>query len=200
MNLGSKKFKLILSLVVAGLTVAVAAYAGEHGGEGQHELLSHAKLVDFGWRVMNFSALLFIVIKYLVPPLAKILSDRRTAIASQFEDLHDRRSEVEKTYKEYETKLGNIDQEVESILKTAKAQAEAEKERIIGDAQRAAEDIKRKAEVSVQNELSKAQNQLREEVAEQAAAMASEIIKKDFTEADQTKMVEDYLVQVGAMA
>ncbi len=199
MNLGSKKVKLVLALVVTSMTVAVAAYAGEHG-EAPRELLSHAKLVDFGLRIMNFAALMVIVMKYIIPPIAKILSDRRMAIVNQFEDLHERRADVENTYKDYEAKLSTVGQEVDSILKTAKAQAEAEKERIIGDAKRAAEDIKRKAAVSVQNELSKAQGQLRADVAEQAAAMAAEIIKKDFTEADQTKMVEEYLTQVGAMA
>ncbi len=199
MNLRSKKVKLALALALTSLAVAAVAYAGEHG-EGHRELISHAKLVDFGLRCMNFTALVVILVKYVIPPIGKILSDRRTAISNQFEDLHERRAEVESSYKEYETKLSNIDQEVESILKVARAQAESEKERIIGDARRSAEDIKRKAMASVQNELGKAQKQLREDVAEQAAAMAAEIIKKDFTEADQTKMVEDYLGQLGAMA
>jgi len=199
MNLRSKKVKLAMALALTGLAVAAVAYAGEHG-EGHHELISHATLVDFGVRCMNFAALVVILVKYLIPPLGKMLSDRRTAISRQFEDLHERRAEVESSYKEYESKLSNIDQEVESILKVAREQAESEKERIIGDARRSAEDIKRKAMASVQNELGKAQKQLREDVAEQAAAMAAEIIKKDFTEADQTKMVEDYLGQLGAMA
>ncbi len=199
MKLNGKKVKLVLALVSVSLAVAAVAYAAEHG-EAHHELLSHAKLVDFGWRCMNFAALVVILVKYVVPPLGKMFSDRRMAIVNQFEELNERRVEVEKTYKDYEAKLGSVDQEVAGILKTAMAQAEAEKERIIGDAKRTAEDIKRKAAVSVQNELSKAQEQLREDVAEQAAAMAAEIIKKDFTEDDQTKLVEDYLGQVGAMA
>ncbi|NOX25329.1 MAG: F0F1 ATP synthase subunit B [Deltaproteobacteria bacterium] len=199
MNLGSKKIKLVLTAVIAGLAVAAVAYAGEHGG-AHHELISHTRLVNFGWRCMNFAALVVIMVKYVIPPIGKILSDRRMAIVNQFEDLHERRTEVEKSYKECEVKLSGIGQEVDNILKTARTQAEEEKARIIGDAKRSAEDIKRKAVASVHNELSKAKQKLREDVAEQAAALAADIIRKNFSEADQTKMVEDYLEQVGAMA
>jgi len=200
MNGRSKKFKLALTLTAAGLAMAAVAYAAGEQGEAHHALISHAKLVDFGWRCMNFAALAVILVKYVIPPIGKMLSDRRTAIANQFSDLQERRAEVEQTYKTYEAKLSRINEEVETILATAKAQAETEKERIINDAKRAAEDIKRKAVVSVQNELARAKKQLREEVADQAATMAAEIIKKNFVEADQTKLVEDYLGQVGAMA
>jgi F-type H+-transporting ATPase subunit b len=199
MNLRSRKVKLALVATLTCLAVAAAAYAGE-GGEAHHGLVNHRMLVDFGWRCLNFAVLVVILVKYLIPPIGKLLSDRRMAIVNQFEDLRERRAEVEESYKECEVKLSNIGQEVDNILKAAKAQAEAEKTRIIEEARRNAEDIKRKAAASVQNELSRAQRKLREDVAEQAAALAAEIIKKDFTAADQTKVVEDYLEQVGAMA
>lgn len=201
MNWRSKKLKLALTFTVAGLAMAAVAYAaGGEPGEAHHALVSHAKLMDFICRCVNFAILVVILVKYVIPPIGKMLSDRRTAITNQFNDLHERRTEVEQTYKTYEAKLSRIDDEVQAILATAKAQAETEKERIINDAKRSAEDIKRKAVASVQNELAKAQKELREEVAEQATVMAAEIIKKNFVEADQTKLVEDYLSQVGAMA
>ncbi len=199
MNLRGKKIKLVLLAALACLAMAAVAYAGEHGG-AHHELISHKELVNFGWRCMNFAALVVIMVKYVIPPIGKILSDRRIAIVNQFEDLHERRTEVEKSYKECAVKLSGIGQEVDNILKTARAQAEEEKARIIGDAERSAEDIKRKAAASVRNELSKAKQLLREDVAEQAAVLAAGIIKKNFSAADQTKMVEDYLEQVGAIA
>ncbi len=198
MKVANGKIKLTLTIVLAVLAVATAAWAGE-GGEVR-PLISHEQLVDFGLRCMNFAVLVVILLKYVVPPIAKVLSDRRTKIVEQFGQLREKRGEVETTYKEYETKLSHIDEEVESILNIAITQAENEKARIISDAERTAEDIKRKAAVSVQNELSKARKTLRDEVAEQATIMAEEIIKKNFTETDQTKLVEDYLGQVGAMA
>ncbi len=187
--------KIVVALAVLGVVMAAAGLAYASGGEGS---LSTEKLKDLGFRAMNFAALLFILVKYLKKPLVDGLSSRRMGIMTKFEELDERKGEAEKTYKTYEAKLGSIDQEVESILESAKAQAEVEKQRILDDANRAAEDIKRKAQQSVQNELSIAKKALREEVAEQAAAMAEELIRKNLTETDQSKLVEEYLDQVGA--
>ncbi len=198
MKAANSKIKLTLTIVLTVLAVATAAWAGETGEV--RPLISHEQLVDFGLRCMNFAVLVVILLKYVVPPIGKALSARRIKITEQFGELREKRSEVETTYKDYETKLSHIDEEVESILNIAITQAENEKARIISDAERTAEDIKRKAAVSVQNELSKARKALRDEVVEQAAVMAEAIIKKNFTETDQTKLVEDYLGQVGAMA
>jgi len=148
---------------------------------------------------MNFVALVVILVKFLSKPIANAMSGRRMAIVNQFEELNERRSDVENTYREYEAKIRQIDTEVAGILDAATAQAEVQKAKIIEDANRAAEDIKKKAQMTIQHELSMAKKNLRTEVAEQAAAMAEEIIRKNLTDADQAKLVEDSLEKVGAL-
>ena len=199
MDFRNKKLKLGFALLcgVVFLGLAGVIYAsGDGHGEGS---LSPAKLKDLGWRAVNFAVLAIILVKFLGKPIVNALNSRRMTIVNQFEDLDERRGEVEQTYKKYEAKLGRVDQEIELIVEAAKAQAETEKTRIIEEAERAAEAIKRKAEMSVQQELTVARKKLREDVAEQAAAMAEEIIRKDFKAADQTSMVNNYLDKVGAL-
>jgi F-type H+-transporting ATPase subunit b len=120
------------------------------------------------------------------------------SIVNRFDDLNTRRTEVEQSYKKYEEKLGHIDQEVQAILESAKAQGAIEKQKIIDEATRAAADIKRKAELAVQFEFSQAKQALRVEVAEQAASMAAVLVQKSFTDADQNKLVSEFLDKVGA--
>ncbi len=185
--------------VVGCLLLAGAAYAS--GGEGgEHAIFTHEKLMDLLWRTLNFIALMVILVKYLSKPLANALSSRREAIANLFSDLNERRSEVEKTYNEYEAKLSHIDDEIQTILDNARAQAETEKEKIIAEANRAAEDIKRKAEIAVQNELANARKKLRCEIADLAAAKAEEIIRANLGADDQSRLVEEYLEKVGALS
>jgi len=189
------------AVLTAGLVLltAAAAYAETHGGgHGAANPLSHEKLMDLLWRTTNFIALVIILVKFGSKPIASALGSRRMAIADRFDVLNSRRSEVEQSYKKYEEKLARIDQEVQGILDTAKAQAEVEREKIIAEATRSAADIKRKAELSVQFEFSQAKKALREEIADQAAHMAESLIVKNFTEADQAKLVSEYLDKVGA--
>ena len=78
------------------------------------------------------------------------------------------------------------------IIQSAVAQGEAEKARIIEEANRAAADIKRQAEMAIQHELAEAKLRLREEVANQAVVMAEELIRKNLQETDQVKLIDVY--------
>ena len=70
---------------------------------------------------------------------------------------------------------------------------------LIEEANRAAEDIKRQAEMAIQHELAEAKLKLREDVANQAVIMAEELIRKNLQDADQVKLIEDYLAKVGTV-
>lgn len=193
------KIGIILLAFTVVLLTAGLLYAAE-GGAGAHEapLVTSDMLWNFLWRSMNFIALMIILVKYLAKPLANALSGRRQAIRDQFEDLESRRAEADQLYKEHEGKLASLDQEVQQILDAAKAQGELEKERIINEATRAANDIRRQAEMAVQHEFTEAKRKLREEVADQASTMAEGIIRKNLQGADQAALIEQYLNTVEA--
>ena len=195
----SKFFTISLALFIV-IAIAAVAY-GAGGGEGAHHGgdFTPARLKDLLWRVLNFAALVVILVKFLAKPIANGLRARQQSIKDQFADLEERKAEADSTYRTYEEKLGAIDQEIQEIIQAAIAQGEAEKERIINEANRAAEDIKRQAEMAIQHELAEAKLKLREEVANQAVAMAEELIRKNLQETDQVKLIDDYLAKVGTV-
>lgn len=168
-------------------------------GSAQGGSLSGEKLKDLFWRTVNFLALVVILVKFGAKPIMSGLSGRQQQIREELDDLTVRRDEAEKSYKEFESKLAGMEKEMELIVERAIAQAQVEKVRILADAEKAAEDIKRQAEAAVQAELEDAKRILREEIAEQAAAMAEELIVKNLTPADQIAITEQYLERVGAV-
>jgi F-type H+-transporting ATPase subunit b len=186
----------VFALALTGvLLTAGLLHASMEAGDA-HGSVPTEKLWDLLWRALNFAVLLFILVKFLAKPLANVLGGRRQSIRDQFEDLEARRAEAELLYKEHEGKLASLDQEVQQIIAAAMAQGKLEQERIIGEANRTAEEIRKQAEMAVQHEFAEARSKLRKEVAEQAAAMAEEIIKKNLQGADQAKLIEDYLNKV----
>ncbi|MFZ5760647.1 MAG: F0F1 ATP synthase subunit B [Thermodesulfobacteriota bacterium] len=186
-------------LYASGGDPHAAAAAGDAHGGGHGGSLSPEKLKDLMWRVMNFAALMVILIKFLKKPLVDALKGRQQTIAAEFEDLETRRAEAERQYKEYEAKLAGIDAELKEMVDKAIAAGQAEKTRIIEEANKAAENIKRQAEMAVQTEITEARRRIKVEIAEQATAMAEEIIKKNLRDADQDKLVEEYLTKVGGL-
>ena len=119
-------------------------------------------------------------------------------IADELADLTKRRDEAESTYNAFTAKIAGMEKEMERIAAQAIGQAQLEKERILTEAERSAEDIKRQAEAAVQGEVEEARRRLREEVAEKAASMATELISKNLTPADQGAIIEQYLEKVEA--
>ena len=178
-----------------------AGVEGEGHGGGEHHapMITPAKLKDLFWRTVNFLALVVILVKFLAKPISSGLAGRRRAIKEELEELQAKRDEAERSYKEFEARLAGMEKEMETIVEKAVAQAETEKARILEEAERAAEDIRRQAEAAIQAEMVDARRQLKDEVAEQAAAMAEELIVKNLTPEDQIAITEQYLERVGAV-
>ncbi|MBU0664133.1 MAG: ATP synthase F0 subunit B [Proteobacteria bacterium] len=179
------------------------AVVGEHGaaaGHGAvHNSLSPEKLKDLGLRVMNFVALMIILIKFGAKPIGSALSGRRKQVKDDLEAVEAKKVEAERSYKEFSAKLASVEKDVGLIVEKAIAQAEIEKVKIIERAEKMAEDIKRQAQMAVANEVTAARRMLKNEIADQAAVMAEALIIKNLTADDQVKIVEDYLDKVGAI-
>ena len=173
-----------------------------HGGEGEHhgsKSITPEKLKDLFWRTVNFIALLVLLIYFLAKPIGNALAGRQQQVIDELESLQEKRDIAERSYKDFESRLAGMEKEMEVVVERAIAQAENEKAKILEDAEQAAEDIKRQAEAAVQAEIVEAKRKLRDEIADQAAAMAEELIVKNLTPEDQVKITEQYLERVGTV-
>ncbi len=183
-----------------GQAVTDGAYTEDIHDEAAHGgSLSAAKLKDLFWRILNFAALVAILVYFGAKPIASVLSSRQEQVKTEIEELEARRDSAERSYLEFEAKLAGMEKEIESVVERAKAQAEVEKKKILEKADQAAADIKRQAEMAVQNEITDARRRLIADIAEEAAVMAAEVIKRNLTADDQVKIIEDYLDKVGAV-
>lgn len=192
-NASWKKISSAALSVLMVLAVAATAYASGDGA------IPKEKWLDLLWRTTNFAGLVFILVFFLRKPFADGLSSRRDGIKDQLEALESRKAEAEQLYKEAEAKLARLDDEVNGIITEAVKQGEAEKEKIIADAERNAGDIKRQAEMAVAHEIAEAKTRLKGEIAEQAVLLAEELVKKNIQPADQSRMVELSLEKVGGI-
>ncbi|MGA7279076.1 MAG: ATP synthase F0 subunit B [Desulfocapsaceae bacterium] len=170
-----------------------------HGGGHGEGSLSAAKLKDLFWRVLNFIALMIILVKFGAKPIASMLGGRQQQVRDELEDLELRRDAAEKQYREFEAKLATVEKDIDSIVEKAVAQAEIEKAKILEKAEKAVDDLKRASELAIQNEVVEARRELKNEVADQAAVLAQELIVKNLTPEDQVKIIETYLDKVGAV-
>lgn len=169
--------------------------AHESTGEEEHGL-THTQVMNFIWHCLNFTILAIVLVKYLRKPISDALTGRRESIKAAFDDLEAKRRDAERKYAEYEKRLAEMDAEAARISKSFLEQGEAEKAKIIAQANEAAARIKAQAELYVQQELSRAMVQLKKEVTEMAMKMAEDIIRKNLTEQDHHRLISEYLERV----
>ncbi len=193
-----RAMKIYIPVLLAVLILLFLAQSAFAGGESA-PMLTRETLIDLFWRIVNFAVLAFLLVYFLGKPVVSGLSGRQKGIKEELEDLQNKRDEAERSYKDFEVRLAGMEKEMEAIVEKAIALAETEKVRILKEAELAAEDIKRQATAAVQAEFADAKRALRNEVAEQAAAMAEELIVKNLTIEDQVAITEQYLERVGAL-
>lgn len=182
----------------AKATAAAHEAAAEEAGHGEGSL-APTKLKDLFWRVVNFIALMIILVKFGAKPIGSALAGRQQKVKDELAELESRKAEAETSFREFEAKLSTVEKDIDRIVEKAVAQAEVEKTKIIEKAEQSAEDIQRSAKLAIQNEIMEARRTLKNDVADQAAVMAEELIIKNLTSDDQVKIIEEYLDKVGAV-
>jgi F-type H+-transporting ATPase subunit b len=183
---------VIAILLVA--TIAAASGGGEHHPDGA------AQLKDLGWRVLNFAVLLGILFWALKKANVKgSLADRQAQIEKNLTEAREAREAAEAKLKEYVGKLEKANQEVDELRSAMLKEAEAEKQRIIAEAQISAAKVAAQAVQAADQEVLKARTELRAEAAKLAVELAAGKLTGSVVQADHDRLVQDYLGKVGQL-
>ncbi len=163
---------------------------------GVHPHVTKKQVRNLLWWTVNFILLIVILVKFGRKPTADAFRARREAIENEYKELEAKRVEAEARYQEYEKKLATLEEEAKSIMETFIDQGKREKDRIIREAYETADRIKQQAEFYVQQELEKARESLRREVAELSVKLAEQIIREKITPEDQRRLVQEFIERV----
>lgn len=149
-----------------------------------------AMLVNFGILVAGY---------YLLgrKPIAAGLQSRRDRIAKEIEEAQKMRLEAEGRAKLYQGKLDKLEEEVRTAREALVRAGEAERDRIVGEAEAKGERMRKDAQFLVEQELKQIRIDLQRETVEAAITAAEELLKKRVTMADQERLAEDYLSDLG---
>ncbi|MBI5892348.1 MAG: ATP synthase F0 subunit B [Deltaproteobacteria bacterium] len=177
-------FKFLLASCILQLATSTVFAAAEGGHEGGSDLI---------WRVINFAVLVGIIYFLLAKKLKNFLQERRESIKKALEEAKAAKQEAEKKYREYDAKVALLDKKVLEIANELKAEGIAERDRLVADAQRAAEKIKEQARITIEQEIKKAKENIKAELAGIAVIMAEEILRKEIKPDDQERLIKEYL-------
>jgi len=183
-------------VVIALLCVcASAALASEPMGDEVGPWTT-GKLI---WRVINTLGLVVLLAYFLKKPLATFFSERTAGIKRDIAEAEEMRLKAEATIKEYEAKIAGMAKELERMRAELRKAADAESEKVVGNAERMSKGVVEAAKLAAEQEVRKAKAELQNEAVRLAVQLAEALIREKINEQDHKRLVQEYLAKVEGM-
>jgi F-type H+-transporting ATPase subunit b len=145
---------------------------------------------------INFGILVFVIVKFSAKPFKDYLKKRHDVVKDKIDDAERILKEAASAKAAYEGKLAGLEAEMESFRRSAVASAEAEKARIIEEAQRLAAHIREQAQLAYDQEMRSAMEKIRAHVAQRTIKTATRQVRETFSLEDHNLMVEEFIQKV----
>ena len=147
--------------------------------------------------LLNTLTIFFVARKFLFNPVMKIISERQQEIDDLYSGANSAKNEAEALRAEYTAKLSDAKAASEQIVKEAVARGQAREEDIIRKANADAAAIMDKASADIALEKKKAINDAKNEISGLAMAIAGKVVERELSGADQEKLIDRFIDELG---
>ena len=184
---------IVLALTAFPLTVA----AQEH----EVQLSPFAGNVGNAvWTLVIFIIVVILLGKFAWGPVLGLLQQREEFIHRSLSDAKRDRDEAEGRLKEYAAKLQSAQREAIGIIEEARRDAERLRDELRERAKSEADTLIKNAERQVQLETSRALQQIRKEAVDLSVAIASKLLQRNISPADNERLINDAMKQIESTA
>ena len=147
--------------------------------------------------ICNLFIQMLIIKKFFLDKIVAVLDQRRSAADKEITDAEKAKQEAMEIKKTYEDNMLQANAKANEILTTAQKTAAERSDKIIGEAQQAAAQIKSKASADIAQEKKKAINDAKNEISGLALAIAGKVVEKKLAEEDQAGLIDRFIDELG---
>ena len=147
--------------------------------------------------ICNLFIQMLIIKKFFLDKIVAVLDQRRSAADKKITDAEKAKQEAMEIKKTYEDNMLQANAKANEILTTAQKTAAERSDKIIGEAQQAAAQIKSKASADIAQEKKKAINDAKNEISGLALAIAGKVVEKELAEEDQAGLIDRFIDELG---
>jgi F-type H+-transporting ATPase subunit b len=196
---------------------------GEHGHAAAHHAPPPINWLDFGYKhkdvlggslepgeepmappfamaLLNFAIFAGLVVGFGGPKLTSYLRSRHDTIKRDLAEAARLRQEASDKLAEYSSRMAKVNSEVDQLIAEIRADADAEKGRILEDARLQAAALKKDAADRIASEIARARLELEREVVAAAVSAAERILRERTTPADQQAMFDGFVATLNRPA
>jgi F-type H+-transporting ATPase subunit b len=179
---------------VSGVDLFTAANAWASAAGAEHHAPTIGEVV---LPAINFIIYAAVIYYFALPVVRNLLRSRREEIVTTIAQASAKKQHAEALVSEYRGKIAHVDQEVQAIQASRRADAERERAKMLNDAEAMAVKLREDARFLADREVSSAREKLREELAAQADAMARELVRRNISAADQGRLAQEFIQHIG---
>ncbi len=178
--------KHVLVLVFVLILFLPARADEEHGSSTK----------DFLGKMLNFVVLFGALAYFIRKPLLNFLESRSTRIKGSLEEMKASRREAEQKLQQIKERLSLLDKEIKKIKEEGETRGLEERNRIIDQAQKEAERIKRFTQEEIGMLTRAGMADLREYAAELTTGLAQEKIKQKITPEIASRLIDESIEKI----
>ena len=145
----------------------------------------------------NLVILFLILKKFLFKPVKKILDERQSEYDAKFAEAEDKLAEANEVKKRLDQKYSVADDEVDRIIREAKDNAQRRGDFIVAEAKDKAGIIVKNAEAEADLRIRKADESIKNEIADVSVEIAEKIIGREVSEEDHRRLMNDFIDNIG---
>ena len=172
-----------------------AAGHGQDHGDGHGELTVRSVFAnpEFQGTLVNFTVLLLLIAWVIRKKGNPALAARRAEVEQELAEAQRLRAEAEARHMETASRLEKLDQEMVEIRADMIKAGEAERDRIVAQAEEKAARMRKDTAFLIEQQIKQRRKDLTREAANAAVVAAEELLQKSTTDTDQDQLAEAYL-------
>lgn len=146
--------------------------------------------------MLTFAVLVWVMMKYIWPPLMKVIQERQEKIAEGLEAAEKSKHELELTKASISEQLNIAKTQAVAVLDRAHQQAEVfiEESRILVQAERAKMLVQ--AKLDLEREVNRIKRELQQQTADLVIAATEKILRQKIDSATQKKLIDELISSV----
>lgn len=148
-------------------------------------------------QICNLFIQVYLIKRFLFKPVNEMLEKRKALADAQIREAEKAKADADAIKTEYEQNMKEAKEKANEILTTAQRTAALQSEEMLKEAASQAAALKSKAESDIVQEKRKAVNEIKDEIGGIAVEIAGKVIEREISEEDHTKLIDEFIANVG---
>jgi F-type H+-transporting ATPase subunit b len=174
--------------------------------------MSHIRAADSGGNflvpnatfiaeLVAFAIILFVLYRYVVPPVQKAMRERQDLVRAQIEESRQAREQLERAETDYQRALAEARSEAAKIRDSARADADRLRDQLRTQAEEEAQRIRERSEEQLATQRQQVVNELRAEIGRLAVTLAGRVVGEALEDdSRRQRTVDRFLADLEGMA